>query len=170
LSGTPTNTDAGNYSDIVIAVTDGTDTTSLPAFSIRVDALDNAARVGSGLVAYYPFTEGSGTVVADRSGTGSPMDLEMSGAVSWSGSGNGVVFSGGRVGTTGAATKVINALRASNMNSFEVWVEPANVTQGGPSRMISVGSGNTYQNFMLGQDAADVHAYQRRAVRRDRGP
>jgi hypothetical protein len=38
LSGTPDNGDAGTYSDIVIAVSDGTETVSLPAFSIRVEA------------------------------------------------------------------------------------------------------------------------------------
>ena len=38
LSGTPSDSEAGRYSNIVIAVTDGMDTASLPAFSIRVDA------------------------------------------------------------------------------------------------------------------------------------
>ena len=38
LSGTPSNLDAGTYSNIVISVTDGTETVSLPAFSIAVDA------------------------------------------------------------------------------------------------------------------------------------
>jgi hypothetical protein len=37
LSGAPGDTHTGNYNSIVIAVSDGTDTVSLPAFSIRVD-------------------------------------------------------------------------------------------------------------------------------------
>jgi len=37
LSGTPVNADAGTYSNIVVAVSDGTATAALPAFSIRVD-------------------------------------------------------------------------------------------------------------------------------------
>ena len=37
LSGTPGSTAIGNYGNIVISVTDGTDTVSLPAFSIQVD-------------------------------------------------------------------------------------------------------------------------------------
>jgi hypothetical protein len=86
------------------------------------------------------------------------MDLGLSGSVSWSTSGSGVVLSGGRVGTTGAATKVIESLRASNTSTFEVWVEPANVTQSGPSRMISVGGGTSFQNFVLGQVQSEVRA------------
>ncbi|MDH5514690.1 MAG: putative Ig domain-containing protein, partial [Gammaproteobacteria bacterium] len=37
LSGTPGDTQTGNYNGIVISVTDGTDTVSLPSFSVRVD-------------------------------------------------------------------------------------------------------------------------------------
>jgi len=38
LSGTPADTDAETYGNIVISVSDDIETTSLPAFSIRVDA------------------------------------------------------------------------------------------------------------------------------------
>jgi hypothetical protein len=38
LSGTPSDTQAGTYSNIVISVTDGTDVASLPGFSIQVNA------------------------------------------------------------------------------------------------------------------------------------
>jgi len=44
LSGTPGDSDTGTYSQIVIAVTDGTDTAALPGFSIAVDP----AQVASG--------------------------------------------------------------------------------------------------------------------------
>ncbi|MGB5260356.1 MAG: putative Ig domain-containing protein, partial [Gammaproteobacteria bacterium] len=37
LSGTPDDAHTGNYNSIVITVSDGTDTVSLPAFSVRVD-------------------------------------------------------------------------------------------------------------------------------------
>jgi hypothetical protein len=50
LSGTPADSDAGSYGGIVIAVSDGTDTTSLAAFSIQVNAapVANTAPVISG--------------------------------------------------------------------------------------------------------------------------
>jgi len=158
LSGTPDARNTGTYQDIRISVTDGTDTTSLAPFSIRVDAASGDSRITSGLVAYYPFTEGAGKVVADQSEKGTPMDLAITGSVDWLASGNGVRLSGGRVGTTGAATKVIDALRASNTSTFEVWVLPENVTQSGPARMISVGGDTKQQNFMLGQERDEIQA------------
>jgi hypothetical protein len=48
LSGTPSTADAGTYSNINIRVTDGTATTSLPAFSIKVNAPANRAPTISG--------------------------------------------------------------------------------------------------------------------------
>ena len=112
-------------------------------------------RVTSGLVVYYPFTEGSGTTVSDQSPNGAPMDLSLNGAVSWLGSGPGVSMSGGRVGTSAAASKLINALVASGTSTFEVWALPANLTQGGPARLVSVGADNDFQNFVLGQLGPD---------------
>ncbi len=118
--------------------------------------VEEAPRVMDDLVVFYPFAERTGNVVRDLSGSATPMDLAMTGAVSWYGAGNGVVMNGGRVGTTGPATNLINALRASNSSTFEVWVEPGNLTQEGPTRMVSVGEGWTAQNFMMGQVFDDV--------------
>jgi len=42
LSGTPDNGDAGTYSGIMVTVTDGQASASLPAFSLRVDATNTA--------------------------------------------------------------------------------------------------------------------------------
>ena len=173
LTGTPTDSQAKTYSGIVISVADGTDTASLPGFSVTVDAapvVDTApvtsdtpaegasARVTANLVSFYPFTERSGTVVRDLSGSASPMDLTISGNVNWYSAGNGVVMNGGRVGTQGPARDLINALRASNASSFEIWVQPENLTQSGPTRMISVGGDTSSQNFMLGQVGDDLEA------------
>ena len=58
---------------------------------------------------------------------------------------------GGRVGATGLATKLIDALQATGQSTFEAWVEPANLTQSGPARILSVGVDSSQQNFVLGQ-------------------
>lgn len=52
LSGTPTATHAGVYSSIVISVSDGTATTSLPAFSIAVNQVSN----GTAQISWMPPT------------------------------------------------------------------------------------------------------------------
>ena len=158
LSGTPAASNQGFYGNIVISVSDGTNLVSLAAFSIRVDAAVSGARVATDLVAYYPFTEGAGSLVADQSGNGAAMNLTITGSVNWLGGGSGVVMNGGRVGTSGAATKMIDALRLSNTSTFEIWVKPANLTQSGPTRMISLASGTSQQNFMIGQDGSGIEA------------
>jgi hypothetical protein len=61
LSGTPAAGDAGTYGIIVISATDGIDTVSLPAFSIRVDAAP-AAQAGSFTLNWTaPATRADGT-------------------------------------------------------------------------------------------------------------
>ena len=55
LSGTPTSGDIGVYRDISINVTDGTDTTTLPAFSIEVIAAGTAT--GSVTLSWTPPTQ-----------------------------------------------------------------------------------------------------------------
>ena len=134
--------EAGNSSD------SATITFTTPASSV--------SRASAGLVALYPFNEGSGSVAADRSGSGSPMNLMLYGAVSWSKTGNGVIMNGGRVASSGAANKVINALRASNSSSFEAWVQPSNVNQRGPTRLIAIAKDPYQRNYLLGQQADEI--------------
>jgi hypothetical protein len=60
LSGTPGDTDTGLYDGIRISVTDGLDTVSLPAFSIRVDTA--VAQMGSFTLTWTaPATRADGT-------------------------------------------------------------------------------------------------------------
>jgi hypothetical protein len=130
----------------------------LAMLALAAGSASAESRVTSGLVSYYPFTEGVGTTVADQSGVGTPMNLQLSGSVTWLAGQRGVSFNGGRVGTSGAASKVIGALRASGHSTFEVWALPAKLKQYGPARLLSVGKDATYQNFMLGQKASDYQA------------
>jgi hypothetical protein len=54
LRGTPAATDVGTYSNVTVRVTDGTNTTSLPPFSITVS---DAATVGAATLSWQPPTE-----------------------------------------------------------------------------------------------------------------
>ena len=53
LTGTPTTASIGTYSGIVISVSDGTDSASLPAFTITVNQLSN----GSATLTWTPVTD-----------------------------------------------------------------------------------------------------------------
>jgi hypothetical protein len=69
LSGTPGNTQAGTYSNIVISVSDGTTNTPLAPFSITVTAATPPAASGSALVSWNaPVANTDGSPLLDLGG------------------------------------------------------------------------------------------------------
>ncbi len=54
--------------------------------------------------------------------------------------------------TAGAATKVVARAQASGELTVEAWIKPADVTQGGPARIITMSTDPWVRNFMLGQE------------------
>jgi PKD repeat protein len=110
-------------------------------------------RVAAGLQVLYHFDEGGGLLVADHSGAGTPLNLtlEDGGAARWLPEGGLELRSPARLKTDGAARKVIDACRQANAVTVEAWLKPANVTQSGPARILSISGGSTTRNVMLGQ-------------------
>jgi hypothetical protein len=116
-------------------------------FSIEADPL---ARVTADLQVLYLFEEGSGTTVGDDSGVGSPLDLTIAdeNAASWGT--NYLAIDSSTIASSGvAATKVIDAAKASHEITIEAWVKPANPTQSGPARIVSVSADTSNRNFTL---------------------
>jgi hypothetical protein len=67
VTGTPGNADVGLASNIVISVSDGTDSVSLPAFNIDVSAV--TVSTGSATLSWLPPTENTdGSVLTDLAG------------------------------------------------------------------------------------------------------
>jgi hypothetical protein len=111
-------------------------------------------RVQDGLVALYRFDEGVGSTVADASGSAPALDLQVAqaDAVSWEGS--GLRITGDTiVASSASASKITEAVVSSQALSVEVWVAPANLTQAGPARIVTVSQNTSFRNFTLGQDA-----------------
>ena len=117
-------------------------------------------RVTSGQLVLYSFEEGSGTRVYDVSGFGTPLDLivEDEAAVSWIAGGGLEINSSTVIKSAGAAGKVIDAVKASDELTIEAWITPANTTQSGPARIVTLSRDPYYRNFTLGQqsDTYDV--------------
>ena len=114
-------------------------------------------RVTAGLQVLYTFLEGSGTTVSDVSNSGTPLDLtiENSTGVSWV-SGGGLTVTGSTIlRSASAASKVITSVSASNAITVEAWIQPANTTQAGPTRIISLSTDINYRDFTLGQDGGN---------------
>jgi len=110
-------------------------------------------RVSEGLLALYDFAEGGGSVVADVSGVGSPLDLDITdpGAVTWLPGGGLSLDSATIVRSAGPATKLIDAAASNNAITVEAWLASASVAQNGPARMVTCSGDLSNRNFTLGQ-------------------
>lgn len=129
------------------------------------------ARVRSGLLAFYTFHEGDGSVVHDVSGVGRPLDLHIDRmpAVRWL-SGGGLSISRSAMLLSGSpADKITDACWRSNELTVEAWIVPANAGQGmkpRESRIVSVSGGSLARDFSLLQ-IADIYAMRRRTTATD---
>lgn len=110
------------------------------------------ARVTDQLVLLYNFLEGSGNTVTDTSGFGSPINLTIQDPshVTWN---PGYLSIDTETVITSAqiATKVIEACTTSNQITMEAWVRPANETQGGPARILTLSQDSGNRNATLSQ-------------------
>lgn len=108
-------------------------------------------RVRDGLIAEYDFEQGSGDTVADVSGAGTPMDLWIDDPASTTWVTGGLRLDAPTlVRSPFWASKIVDACTATNAITVEAWVKPANVTQDGPVRMVTMSSVEYQRNFTLG--------------------
>jgi hypothetical protein len=112
-------------------------------------------------VVLFDFRRDHGNVVRDVSGVGKPLDLKIgnSSAVDWIPSGGLEVRAPVLIASQGAAEKVSTAVRKSGELTLEAWVAPANRTQSGPARIVTLSRDTGQRNFTLGQKGA---AYEMR--------
>ena len=113
------------------------------------------------VIALYEFKTGAGNTVFDTSGIEPSLNLTLSGDYNWGG-GWGVQFVAGKAqGSTTASAKLTDLITATGEYSIEVWAAPANVTQDGPSRIVTYSGGSTSRNFMLGQTLYNYDSFVR---------
>ena len=107
-----------------------------------------------GLVGFWNFNEGTGTVVHDTSGNGTPLDLTIADPAKTQWTPDGLtLLQSTRVQTSGAATKLITAAKATNAFTLETWTTAANTTQGSPARIAAIAKDPWSRNVELGPDA-----------------
>ncbi|MEZ5378230.1 MAG: LamG-like jellyroll fold domain-containing protein [Acidimicrobiales bacterium] len=111
----------------------------------------------AGTVVEYVFAGQSGTTVADTSGNGTALNLTIANPANTTWSADGLAINSATVlSTAGPATKVANAINASDALTLEAWVAPANTTQAGPARIITNSSGAYLRNTTLGQEGDEI--------------
>ena len=81
-----------------------------------------------------------------------PLDLTIAdtGNVSW-GDGLLSINQATLLASDGVASKVIDTAKANNQLTIEAWVKPANTTQDGPARIVTLSNNVSERNFTLGQ-------------------
>jgi glycopeptide antibiotics resistance protein len=135
---------------------------ALSANEIRDNFLEGSAaktRSLEGLVSLYTFSEGQGPVVYDRSGVEPQLNLIIAPEdhVRWHHSAKGIeIIKPAIVRSSKPATKLIQAARASNELSIEVWLTTGQTMQTGPARIVSFSADTGARNFTLGQDGSVV--------------
>lgn len=119
------------------------------------DAGPPPERVTDGLIALYDFDAASGTIIADSSGFGVPLDLTLADATAVTWLGDSLRIDTATIATSASpATKITGACMASNALTVEAWVVPANLTQDGPARIVTNSTDIFARNFQLGQHGA----------------
>jgi len=128
---------------------------------IPSNTLGCQGRYTNNLLALYDFTEGAGNIVRDKSGVGSPLDLQIinTGNTQWLNTGCGISINNqALIRSNVAATKIIDGCKSTNAITIEAWVKPENNTQGGPARLATLSTNTGSRNFTLAQDRNDYAA------------
>ena len=119
----------------------------------------SAQRATGGLLALYDFGETEGKIIKDHSGVEPDMDLEIENLKAVSRS-DGIlrVHGATRILSLNTATKIQKALRQSGEVTVEAWIHPANTTQSGPARILTISKNTSERNFTLGQNGNKLDA------------
>ncbi len=118
-----------------------------------VAAEPQSSRVRRDLQTLYDFRSPTGSIVRDRSGVGKPLDLRITKPQGVRRSIGSLQLSRGTLVRCDApAAKIINSVRRSGEITLETWIQPANIKQSGPARIVTLSSNSTNRNFTLGQD------------------
>jgi len=113
----------------------------------------SGGRVTDGLVALYEFDETSGTAILDTSGVEPALDLAIADELAVSRTAGVLsIDSPTMIASPGAATKILDACQLTDELTVEAWVAPANTTQGGPARLVTMSVDTSFRNFQLGQE------------------
>jgi hypothetical protein len=114
--------------------------------------VEAGARVVDGLIALYSFDEGSGGMVNDTSGNGTPLNLtiDKTNNIEWTDGGMKIKYPT-VINSAGPADKLNSALKSTNEVTMEAWVTPENTSQSGPARIASISTDTSRRNVTLGQ-------------------
>lgn len=107
-------------------------------------------------VAHYDFSAGEGNVIKNQTGqSGLDLVIEDPDAVAWMEEGGIAIQEPARIATETPAARLIEAVKESGAFSLYAQIKPANTSQDGPARIVTLSRNSVSRNFTLGQDGAD---------------
>jgi hypothetical protein len=117
------------------------------------DRASSGTRAVEGLLALYDFGSNEGSVVKDVSGVEPALDLQIANnkAVKW-GKGSLEVRGQTMIKSIKVPTKITKTVKGTGQLTVEAWIQPANLKQGGPARILTISKDISNRNFTLGQD------------------
>jgi hypothetical protein len=133
-----------------------TPTPTVPAPTATATVISVVEDPRAGLQILYTFNEGSGDIVRDTSGVEEALDLTIEdvSAVTWI-EGGLSVNSPTLITSTTTTTRLIEAIRSTNAMTLETWIQPANTSQNGPARIVTLSPDANMRYFSLGQGLGD---------------
>jgi len=126
---------------------------ALEAKKIKRDFKAGRDKTTRSPIVLYDFRRGRGDTIKDVSNAGKPLNLRIrnTSAVQWLPSGGLAINAPVLIASTEPAAKISRAVRKSHGITVEAWVKPANTTQAGPARIVTVSRDPGQRNFTLGQ-------------------
>lgn len=118
-------------------------------------ALNTKQRITDGLAAWYRFDEANGTRIRNHSPDADPTsDLHIKNPKAVRFSADGLVVEDPTlISTDKPPTTLIKKLQETGALTLEAWITPANDTQDGPARVLTLSDNTNRRNFTLGQNA-----------------
>ncbi|MEZ6060149.1 MAG: DUF1592 domain-containing protein [Planctomycetaceae bacterium] len=114
---------------------------------------DQPQRVQSGLLAIYDFRMEAGDIVSDRSGAVPPTDLKIASVDAVRRSDGALEIVGETIIRSAAPPRrLIEAIRRTGELTIEAWIRPADASQKGPARIVTLSKNGSERDFTLGQD------------------
>lgn len=110
-------------------------------------------------IALYQFDEDSGSQIIDSSGVKPPANLDIldQGALRRE-AGSLTLLRPVLLSSKSPPAKLINAIKRSGEVTISAWITPANLSQSGPARIVTISRDSSNRNVTLGQDKTKFDA------------
>ena len=123
-----------------------------PAIKEKATLLPDVDRTG--LIALYTFDNSEGNIIRNRTSAKNGLDLVIRDTKHVRRTPGSLTITGETViASSQSAGQITDAIRKSGELSIEAWIRPANTTQEGPARIVTLSRDSTHRNVTLGQEA-----------------